>query len=390
MRLLDSCPICSASEWNDFLEAEGFVVHIGRLFLSEAEALKAPRGNLLLSLCGKCGYIGNRIYEEIVDVFAPGYDASMHHSRVYHEFLCNLADDLVNHYKLRGKSVLEVASGPGFFLRLMLQHGCGQGIGVDPALDVEGPDWEGGAPITWIRDFYDERYSELAVDFILCRQALHTIPVPKMIVDSVRRAIGNRIGIPVYFEVVNAANLFGKGIVWQLLYEYRSYFTARSLAWLFRECGFDVIRAAPCYDEGQYLSIEALPANGGASAAQEIDQATPDVKAFGNIFRQKVSSWRDRLNELKNSGRQVVVWGAAGRGITFLNLIDPDRQIRYIVEINPARQGKFIPGNGALVVAPEFLKELKPDAIILTNTTYELEIRSQVASMGLNSEFLLA
>ncbi len=86
----------------------------------------------------------------------------------------------------------------------------------------------------------------------------------------------------------------------------------------------------------------------------------------------------------------MVVWGAAGRGITFLNLIDAQRQIRYIVEINPARQGKYIPGNGALVVAPEFLKDLKPDVIIVTNATYECEIRAQVASMDLRCEFLLA
>jgi hypothetical protein len=228
------------------------------------------------------------------------------------------------------------------------------------------------------------------VDFILCRQALHTIPMPKMIVDSVRRAIGKREGIPVYFEVVNAANLFEKGIVWQLLYEYRSYFTARSLARLFRECGFQVLHAGPCYDHGQYLNIEALPANGkGLVSAEEAD-IVPDVLGFGEVFGKKVSSWQKRLDSLEKCGRQAVLWGAAGRGITFLNLIDPGRQIRYIVEINPARQGKFIPGNGALVVAPEFLKELKPEVIILTNSTYEPEIRSQVASMGLKCEFLLA
>ena len=390
MQPINTCPVCSASDWKDFLEAKNFVVHIGRLFPTEAEALKAPRGNLLLSLCGNCGYIGNRVYEEIADAFEPGYDASLHHSNIYREFLCNLADDLIKRYHLRGKTVLEVASGPGFFLRLMLQRGCGKGIGVDPSLEFEGEDSEGAIPITWIRDYYDERYVDLPVDFVLCRQALHTIPVPRLIVNSVRRAIGNRESIPVYFELVNAANLFQKGIVWQLLYEYRSFFTARSLSRLFRESGFNVLHAGPCYDGGQYLNIEALPANDKNSISVEESGSDPDVEIFGDVFRQKISFWQERLDDLKKRGRQAVLWGAAGRGITFLNLIDPARQIRYIVEINPARQGKFIPGNAAQVVAPEFLKQLKPDVIILTNPTYEPEIRSQVANLGLQCEFLLA
>ncbi len=85
-----------------------------------------------------------------------------------------------------------------------------------------------------------------------------------------------------------------------------------------------------------------------------------------------------------------MAWGAAGRGITFLNLIDPDGEIRHIVEINPARQGKYIPGTGALVVAPESLVEYRPDVIILTNATYANEIRQQVNGLELDCEFLLA
>ncbi len=390
-----SCPVCKSRQWADILENRGAVVHIGRLFATESDARNAPRGDILLALCQKCGYIGNRAYIPIEDAFAPGYEASLHHSGVYLRFLSDLADDLIARYQLENKTVLEVACGPGFFLRLMLERACGAGIGVDPSLEREGNDVAGTKPITWIRDFYDERYAHLPVDLVICRQALHTMSDPRAFVESVRRAVENRSAVRIYFEVVNADNLFRKEIVWQLMYEYRSYFTENSLVRLFRECGLKVLRVGPCYADGQYLSIEgALSSDevAGHPVSTRVGRAEDlaEVHRFADTFHGKVSHWRNRLYELRRAGRRIVAWGAAGRGITFLNLIDPDGEIRHIVEINPARQGKYIPGTGALVVAPESLVEYRPDVIILTNATYANEIRQQVNGLELDCEFLLA
>jgi SAM-dependent methyltransferase len=395
MNMQTSCPVCRSSQWADILENRGAVVHIGRLFTTEMDARNAPRGDILLALCQECGYIGNRAYVPIEDAFAPGYEASLHHSGVYLQFLTNLADDLIARHQLENKTVLEVACGPGFFLRLMLERGCGVGIGVDPSLERAGNDAAGTKPISWIRDFYDERYAQLPVDLVICRQALHTMPDPRVFVECVRRAVEHRPAVRIYFEVVNANNLFRRDVVWQLLYEYRSYFTQNSLARLFRECGLQVLRAGPCYADGQYLSIEgALDSNGvnGHPVSPRVGRREDlaEVQRFAATFHGKVSYWRNQLQELRRKGRKVAAWGAAGRGITFLNLVDPEGEIRHIAEINPARQGKYIPGTGALVVAPESLVESRPDVIILTNATYANEIKQQANRLGLDCEFLLA
>jgi SAM-dependent methyltransferase len=371
-------------------------MHVGRLFPTEGEARNAPRGDVLLAVCQSCGYIGNRAYAPVEDAFAPGYDASLHYSKIYSSFLCGLADDLIARYDLRNKSILEVACGPGFFLRLMLRKGCGSAIGVDPSLERTGADAEGDKPITWIRDFYDDRYADLRVDLVVCRQALHTMPNPRAMIESVRRAVGDRPEVRIYFEVVNADHLFRSGIVWQFLYEYRSYFTASSLALMFRQSGLDVLRVGPCYVDDQYLSIEAASTSQQDVAPFPNSFLTnalknrPEFLRFAEIFHDRVSYWQNRLREFHAAKHKVIAWGAAGRGITFLNLTDLDRSICFIVDINPARQGKFVPGTGALVVTPESLLEYRPDVIILTNATYADEIKEQVRGMGLNCEFLLA
>ena len=41
-----------------------------------------------------------------------------------------------------------------------------------------------------------------------------------------------------------------------------------------------------------------------------------------------------------------------------------------MVDINPQRHGKYIIGSGQEVVAPEFLKEYKPDLVVAMNNAY--------------------
>jgi hypothetical protein len=125
-----------------------------------------------------------------------------------------------------------------------------------------------------------------------------------------------------------------------------------------------------------------------ASAVSSEDLA--EMQHFADTFRSKVSNWQTRLRELRRTGRKIAAWGAAGRGITFLNLVDPEGEIRHIVEINPARQGKHIPGTGALVVSPQSLLGYRPDVVILTNATYANEIKQQINQLELGCEVLLA
>ena len=64
-------------------------------------------------------------------------------------------------------------------------------------------------------------------------------------------------------------------------------------------------------------------------------------------------------------------------------------EIQYIVDINPQRHGKFISGAGKEIVAPEFLKQYKPDTVIVMNPIYCNEIKKMMADMGLSSRISL-
>jgi hypothetical protein len=104
-----------------------------------------------------------------------------------------------------------------------------------------------------------------------------------------------------------------------------------------------------------------------------------------------VASWRDRLDQLKNKGGRAVAWGAGAKATTFLNIVDPAGSvISHVVDINPRKAGRFVPGTGQRIIEPNELRELRPDLVILTNQLYREEITLNIAGLGLNPELLAA
>jgi hypothetical protein len=65
-----------------------------------------------------------------------------------------------------------------------------------------------------------------------------------------------------------------------------------------------------------------------------------------------------------------------------------NEEIGHVVDINPHRHGKFMPGLGREIKSPEYLKEYDPGVVIVMNRIYTDEIRDKLAGMGLTPEIV--
>jgi hypothetical protein len=172
-----------------------------------------------------------------------------------------------------------------------------------------------------------------------------------------------------------------------IYYEHCSYFTSGSLSRLFRYCGFEVTDLYRAYGD-QYLLIEARPvaiASDQIHPLEESIQQTADhVQAFANQIHNHLAQWKHYLQNLQ--GKRVVIWGSGSKCVAFLTALDAVDQIQYVVDINPHRHGKFIPGVGKEIMSPEFLGDYQPDYVIVMNPIYRQEIQQMLNSMGVVSD----
>ena len=103
---------------------------------------------------------------------------------------------------------------------------------------------------------------------------------------------------------------------------------------------------------------------------------------------QKLTSWRERLRRFKSKGIKTVLWGSGSKAVSFLTTSNIDREIEYVIDINPHRHNTYMAKSGHPIVAPNFLREYKPDVVIVMNEVYKEEIRKYLLDMELSPRLL--
>ena len=383
-------PVCPDSAILPLVEMKQMPIHCHLLRPARAEAVRAPRGDIRLGYFPECGHIYNLDFDPALVAYTQTYENSLHFSERFQQYATAVARYLVDEYDLRRKKIIEIGAGRGDFLLMLAQMGDNWGTGFDPSYV---PDAACPENVTFIQDFYSEKYAGYQADLIVCRHTLEHIADPDAFVSLIRRAVAGRADSVIFFEVPNALFTLRQLGIWDIIYEHCSYFSPVSLARLFRRHGFRVLRVRERFG-GQFLTIEATPAENTAVPAAgeqaELAQMAVDAAGFAEKFRQKVAWWRQTLARAAGNGRKIVVWGAGSKGVTFLNVLSAGDIIPYVVDINPRKQGMFVAGTGQRIVPPSFLATYQPDIVIVMNANYKDEIQEKLREIPCEAEIMLA
>lgn len=383
-----SCPACGSPGVESFHEQRAVPVHATVVLESREEALRYPTGDMELGWCRSCGFISNMRFDDRLVNYAGRHEESQAFSPRFHTFARELARRWIDRYDLTGKTVLEIGCGKGHFLELMVAEGVGRGIGVDPGCGTGRVTSAVARHIEWIQDYYSPTHAEWRPDAIVCRHTLEHVHDVAAFLDTVRVSVGDRRDVVILFEVPDALCVLKAGAFWDIYYEHCGYFTAGSLARALRSSGFDILDLELVYS-GQYLVVEARPRPEGQAATAPLPQEEPPtvveaaIAAFESAFHERIATWRARLRQARAEGKTGVIWGGGSKGIGYLTALGPDAGIDVVVDINPHLQGRYMPGTGQRVVAPELLMEYRPDFVIVMNAVYLEEIRGMLQRLGL-------
>jgi hypothetical protein len=188
----------------------------------------------------------------------------------------------------------------------------------------------------------------------------------------------------VFFEVPNGLHTLEHGGIWDIIYEHFSYFTPSSLRRAFQEAGFEELSIASAYG-GQFLTMHARAYSKSKAHVPEERCATVADRSrgasFATRFHATVEAWSQRLRPI--SAGDVILWGAGSKGTTFVNVVPTRDAVGAFIDINPRKQGAFVPGSGHAILAPDQLRERSPKLVVVMNPVYEPEVVAQLAALGL-------
>jgi len=357
---------------------------------SNAAAVAYPQGEIRLGFCPECGFISNIAFHPGLTEYSGRYEETQGFSPTFNAFHRALAERLIDRYDLHGKDVIEIGCGKGEFLMLLCELGGNRGLGFDPGVHADRIQGAAAERVRVIPDFYSEKYADYQGDFVACKMTLEHIHPVGDFIAGVRRAIGERAGTNVFFQIPEATRILRDCAFEDIYYEHCSYFSPGSLARLFRASGFQVLSLATEY-EGQYLTIEARAAQSPVIQAPlpeegDIEVLAELVDSFPARFEEKRRLWTERLRRYGEEDRRVVLWGAGSKAVAFLSTLGGEGVVSYGVDINPYRQGHYLPGTGLPIVAPAFLADYRPDTVLVMNPIYREEIARDLAGMSLHPE----
>ncbi len=373
------CPVCGAAPARHVLDLPSVPVLVNQLWEREADALTAAVADISLVYCDTCGMLYNAAFDETLIDYSAQYENSLHFSSVFQQFASDLADRLVDHFGLDGARVAEIGCGKGEFLQMLVSHGVGHGLGIDPSYAgaVSADD-----RITVVADLYTGAPLD-AVDFVVFRHLLEHVADPRAFLRELRGALPTDREVGFYCEVPNGNHLMAGPALWDIIYEHPSHFTPPALARLFTEAGFAVTGIDRAFG-GQFAYVE------GVVGGQRSRPPLPDpldldelVVGYGDLQRSVVAEWEQQLHTWFDDGLRVAVWGTGSKGATFLNVVPSGARIDSVIDVNPRKWGLYLPGTGQQILEPAAaVRDLPPDVVIVMNPLYEQEIRRELRRLG--------
>jgi hypothetical protein len=175
------------------------------------------------------------------------------------------------------------------------------------------------------------------------------------------------------------------------LYEHCSYFTEPGLRAMLARQGLRALQVDQEFGR-QYLSVVAGAECDGASSCTvepDVDAVLQAGARFGARSAEAIEGWDQRLRTFQDAGSDVAVWGAGSKGVTFANLVDRRGAIRRLVDLNPLKQGRYVPVSAQAVVAPDDLVADPPDVVVVMNPLYQQEVAELLRDLDVEAEVIV-
>jgi SAM-dependent methyltransferase len=348
---------------------------------------------LRVRVCQECWLVQTEDYAHYAEFFSADYAYFSSFSSTWLQHAERYVEAMVSRFQLDSDSrVVEVASNDGYLLQYVQARQI-SALGIEPTASTAQAARAKGQDV--IEEFFGVDLARRLVargiqaDLMVANNVLAHVPDINDFVSGF--AILLKPSGVVTFEFPHLLRMIEEIQFDTIYHEHFSYLSLTAVRRIFAENGLTV------------FDIEELPTHGGSLRvfAQRSDTGVhPIDTAVDNMMRREsvagINSvafyvdFQKRADALKNdllaflldaarTGKRVAGYGAAAKGNTLLNYAGVRADlIAYVVDRNPAKQGKWLPGSRIPVVAEDRLRQDQPDYVLILPWNLSDEVVDQL------------
>jgi 2-polyprenyl-3-methyl-5-hydroxy-6-metoxy-1,4-benzoquinol methylase len=288
---------------------------------------------------------------------------------------------------------VELASNDGYLLQYLVKKGIPV-IGVEPAINVAKVAEQRGIPT--VVKFFGMRTAQEMVekrrqkaDLVVGNNVLAQVPDINDFVAGIKVLL-KPAGVAT-LEFPHLTRLMEQTQYDTIYHEHFSYFSLITVEKIFAAHGLVLFDVEEILTHGGSLRIYVRHAEDGAKSVtatvtrlreRELTMGLNRMATYDMFSEQVKASKRALLKlliQLRGEQKQIVGYGAPGKGNTLLNYCGIRTDfLEYTVDRNPYKQGRFLPGTHIPIYAPSRIRETGPDYILILPWNLRTEIVEQL------------
>jgi hypothetical protein len=343
-------------------------------------------------VCENCYLVQLQEFEAPDNIFSQyAYFSSysetwLEHARIYTQLM-------IERFGLDSDSeVIELGSNDGYLLQYFREMNIPV-LGIEPAKNVAKVAEAAGIP-TIVTFFGSEVATKLRsegrqADLLVGNNVLAHVPKLNDFVEGMRILLKPQGLITIEFP--HLMRLIAEKQFDTIYHEHFSYFSFINVKKVFAERGLIIFDVEELPTHGGSLRIYARNAEDNTKAVsqrvldlleREVDAGFTELSyylSFGDRVKKTKRNILDFMIRAKEKNETIVGYGAPAKGNTLLNYCGISTDfIEYTVDLNPYKQGRFLPGSHIPIYSPEKVVETKPDYLLILPWNLKDEIIQQM------------
>lgn len=349
---------------------------------------------LRVLVCTNCWLVQTEDYAGAGELFSADYAYFSSFSTTWLNHAEQYVADMSQRFALSKKSyVVEVAANDGYLLQYVQASGvpC---LGIEPTTSTANAARAKGIEI--IGEFFGVKLARQLVaqgkqaDLTAANNVLAHVPDINDFVGGFATLL-KPSGVAT-FEFPHLLRLVSENQFDTIYHEHYSYLSLTAVKRIFACNGLSVFDVEELSTHGGSLRVYAQRSDTGMrEIGVNVEQLIIREIAAGINSVAFYAGFQSKANKVKNdllmflietqrAGKNVVGYGAAAKGNTLLNYagVRPDL-LSYVVDRNPAKQDKFLPGCRIPIVSETQLKQTRPDYVVILPWNLRAEVVNQLA-----------